>query len=144
MDPAAQDATGLAAAVRSGGTGSVEVVRAHLERIAAADPGINAFVTVLADEALAAARQADRAVVEGVPLGPFHGVPFTVKDSLDVGGARASRGSTLFADRVAPADATAVARLRAAGGIVLGKTNLPEFSWWTETDNPLTGRTVNP
>lgn len=71
-------------------------------------------------------------------------MPFTVKDSLDVAGVVTTRGSTLFKDHVADTDATAVALLRAAGGIPLAKTNLPEFSYWTETDNPLVGRTRNP
>ncbi|MCQ8186791.1 amidase [Streptomyces rugosispiralis] len=102
------------------------------------------MVTVLAEQALAAARAADESVAAGAPLGPFHGVPFTVKDALDVEGVVTTRGSALFRDHVAAADATVVARLRAAGAIPLAKTNLPEFSYWTETDNLLVGRCRNP
>ncbi|MEW2436567.1 amidase family protein [Streptomyces caniferus] len=120
------------------------VARAHLDRIEAVGPKVNATVTVLAERALAMAESADEAVAAGAAVGPFHGVPFTVKDSLDVAGVVTTRGSTLFEDHVANADATAVARLRAAGGIPLAKMNLPEFSYWTETDNPLVGRTRNP
>ncbi|OPF81750.1 amidase [Streptomyces antioxidans] len=138
-----RDATELAALIAERQVSAVEVVRAHLDRIAAVDPRLNA-VTVTAERALDAARAADRAVRAGTALGALHGVPFTVKDSLDVAGMVAARGSALFRDRVPASDATAVARLRAAGGIPLAKTNLPEFSYWTETDNLITGRSVNP
>ncbi|WP_329126612.1 amidase [Streptomyces caniferus] len=138
------DATGLAALIRTRQVPAVEVARAHLDRIEAVGPKVNATVTVLAEQALAMAESADEAIAAGAAVGPFHGVPFTVKDSLDVAGVVTTRGSTLFKDHVANADATAVARLRAAGGIPLAKTNLPEFSYWTETDNPLVGRTRNP
>ncbi|MFE2185842.1 amidase [Streptomyces sp. NPDC059455] len=138
-----RDASELAALIAERQVSAVEVVRAHLDRIAAVDPKINA-VTVTAERALDAARAADRAVRAGTALGPLHGVPFTVKDSLDVAGVVTARGSTLFRDRVPAGDATVVARLRAAGGIPLAKTNLPEFSYWTETDNVITGRSLNP
>ncbi|MFJ3696314.1 amidase family protein [Streptomyces sp. NPDC090052] len=92
---------------------------------------MNAFVTVLGEQALhAAARPAS---------GALGGVPFTVKDSFDTAGVRTTRGSRLFADRVPESDATPVARLRQAGGILLAKTNLPEMSYWTETDNHVAG-----
>jgi aspartyl-tRNA(Asn)/glutamyl-tRNA(Gln) amidotransferase subunit A len=123
---------------------AVEVMQAHLDRIAAVNPKINAVMTLLAEQGLAAARAADEAVAAGDAVGPLHGVPFTVKDSLDVAGVVTTRGSTLFRDHVPAVDATAVARLRTAGGIPLGKTNLPEFSYWTETDNLLIGRSRNP
>jgi Asp-tRNA(Asn)/Glu-tRNA(Gln) amidotransferase A subunit family amidase len=139
-----RDATELAELIGTRQVSAVEVVRAHLDRIEAVNPGVNATVTVLADQALVAAHAADDAVAEGAAVGPLHGVPFTVKDSLDVADVVTTRGSTLFRDHVASADATAVARLRAAGGIPLAKTNLPEFSYWTETDNPLVGRSRNP
>ncbi|MFD8163605.1 amidase [Streptomyces malaysiensis] len=139
-----RDATELAELIRTRQMSSVEVVRAHLDRIDEVDPRLNAVVTVLAEQALAAARAADESVAAGAPLGPLHGVPFTVKDALDVAGVVTTRGSTLFRDHVATADATAVARLRAAGAIPLAKTNLPEFSYWTETDNLLVGRCDNP
>jgi aspartyl-tRNA(Asn)/glutamyl-tRNA(Gln) amidotransferase subunit A len=138
------DATALAALIRTGQLSSVEVTSALLSRIEVLDRQLNAMVTVLSEQALEQARVADRAVKARETQGPLHGVPFTVKDSLDVAHAVTTRGSALFRDRVPTVDATAVARLRRAGGIPLAKTNLPEFSYWTETDNQLVGRTVNP
>jgi aspartyl-tRNA(Asn)/glutamyl-tRNA(Gln) amidotransferase subunit A len=138
------DATALADLIATKRVSSREVVEWHLKRIEAVNPTINAIVTLLDDAALAAADQADRAVSEGAPLGPLHGVPFTIKDSLDTAGVPTQRGSRLFADHVPTRDATAVARMKSAGGIALAKTNLPEFSSWTETDNLVTGRTNNP
>ena len=139
-----QDATTLATLIAAGAVSSRDVVEAHLNRVAEVNPMINAVVTLLADQALAAADEADRAVAAGAKIGPLHGVPFTVKDSLDTAGVPTQRGSKLFEGFTPDADATAVARVRAAGGIMIGKTNLPEFSWWTETDNLVTGRTNNP
>ncbi|WP_306319063.1 MULTISPECIES: amidase [unclassified Streptomyces] len=138
------DATALAELIRTRQVLAQDVLRAHLERVEALDPELNAVVTVLADSALAAARAADEQAAAGKPLGPLHGVPFTVKDSLDVAGAVTARGSALFRERVPEADATSVARLRRAGAIVMARTNLPEFSYWTETDNAVFGRTRNP
>ncbi|MGY2049367.1 amidase [Methylobacterium sp. JK268] len=138
------DATELAARVRRRDVSPVEIVRAHLDRIAAVNPRLNAIVTLAAEQALAAARDAEAAVMAGAELGPLHGVPFTVKDCLDTADVATQRGSPVFAGRVPRADATAVARFRQAGAILLAKTNLPEFSYWTETDNLLTGRTNNP
>ncbi len=138
------DASELGRLVRDRHVSPVDVVRAHLDRIEQVGDRVNAIVTVLADQALAEARVAERAVYRGDPLGPLHGVPFTIKDSPDTAGARTARGSLLFADHVPDCDATTVARMRAAGAIALAKTNLPEFSYWTETDNRLTGRSLNP
>jgi aspartyl-tRNA(Asn)/glutamyl-tRNA(Gln) amidotransferase subunit A len=139
-----QDAATLAALIASRQLSSREVVQAHLDRVAAVNPQINAVVTLMADDALRVADTADRAVASGVVLGPLHGVPFSIKDALDTADVLTQRGSKLFAGRVPMADATAVARFKAAGGIPLMKTNLPEFSAWTETDNLVTGRTNNP
>jgi aspartyl-tRNA(Asn)/glutamyl-tRNA(Gln) amidotransferase subunit A len=130
------DATELARLVATGEVSPVEVVQAHLDRIEAVGKYVNAFITVLAEQALDAAGRR--------PTGPLGGVPFTVKDSFDTAGVRTTRGSLLFIDHVPADDATAVARLRGAGGILLGKTNLPEMSYWTETDNLVAGRTLNP
>lgn len=105
---------------------------------------INAVVTLMADAALEGADAADRAVATGAVLGPLHGVPFSIKDALDTAGVLTQRGSLLFAGNVPAVDATAVARFMAAGGIPLMKTNIPEFSGWTESDNRVTGRTNNP
>ncbi|MGI5336060.1 amidase [Streptomyces sp. CA-181903] len=139
-----RDATELAELIRKRKVSAVDVVQAHLDRIEAVNPRVNAVVTVAAEQALAAACAADRAVAAGGTVGALHGVPFTVKDALDVAGMVATRGSSLFRDRVPVRDATAVARLRSVGGIPLAKTNLPEFSYWTETDNLIIGRSRNP
>jgi aspartyl-tRNA(Asn)/glutamyl-tRNA(Gln) amidotransferase subunit A len=137
------DATRLAELIANRELSPVEVMQAHLDRIAEVNPRLNAIVT-LADNALDAARRAEAAVKPGAKLGPLHGVPFTVKDSLDTEGVLTQRASPIFKGRVPDADATAVARLKAAGGILLAKTNAPEFAYSIETDNLLTGRTNNP
>ena len=138
------DATALAALIRSRQMSSREVVQAHLDRINAVNPQINAIVTLVAEDALRAADAADQAVAGGAPLGPLHGVPFTVKDSIDTAGVLTQRGSPIFRGRTPANDATSVARLKSAGAILLAKTNLPEFSYWIESDNLLTGRSNNP
>lgn len=138
-----RDATELARLIRARQVSSAEVVQAHLDRIAAVNPKLNAIVT-LAGDALDAAKDADASVAAGAELGPLHGVPFTVKESIDTAGVLTQRGSPIFRGRVPGADATSVARVKNAGGILLAKTNLPEFSYSTESDNLLTGRTSNP
>ncbi len=127
------DATKLAELIRTRAVSPVEVVRAHLDRIEATNPKINAIVTV-----------ADGAVMAGAELGPLHGVPFTVKDSINTAGVMTQRGSPIFRGRIPEVDATSVARMKKAGAILLAKTNLPEFSYWIESDNLLTGRSNNP
>jgi aspartyl-tRNA(Asn)/glutamyl-tRNA(Gln) amidotransferase subunit A len=137
------DASRIAELIAKREISPVEVMRAHLDRIAEVDPKVNAIVT-LADGAMEAARKAEAAVMSGARVGPLHGVPFTAKDAIDAAGVLTQRGSPIFKGRVAEADATAVARLKAAGGILIAKTNTPEFSYSIETDNLLTGRTNNP
>jgi aspartyl-tRNA(Asn)/glutamyl-tRNA(Gln) amidotransferase subunit A len=137
------DATEIAELIRTRKASSVEVVQAHLDRIGTVDPKTNAVVT-LADGALDAARAADEEIAAGAEVGPLHGVPFTAKDSFDTAGVATQRGSPIFAGRVPDTDATSVARMKDAGAILLAKTNLPEFSYWIESDNLLTGRTNNP
>ncbi|MFJ5265659.1 amidase [Streptomyces sp. NPDC088387] len=137
------DASELAELIRARKVSSAEVVQAHLDRIEETDPRINAVVT-LAEHALAAATTADEQLAAGEDVGPLHGVPFTVKDSFDTAGVPTRRGSPIFAGRVPDTDATAVARMKQAGAVLLAKTNLPEFSFWVESDNLLTGRTNNP
>ena len=137
------DATKLAELIRTREVSPVEVVHAHLDRIEAVNLKLNAIVTV-ADDALEAAKVAEAAVLAGNELGPLHGVPITAKDSIDTAGVLTQRGSPIFRGRVPKADATSVARLKRAGAILLAKTNLPEFSYSTETDNLLTGRANNP
>jgi aspartyl-tRNA(Asn)/glutamyl-tRNA(Gln) amidotransferase subunit A len=138
------DATELAFQIRTKQLSAVEVMRMHLDRIEALNPKLNAIVTLVGEQALLGAKEAEAAVMNGAELGPLHGVPFTVKDSLDTAGVPTQRGSLLFKGRVPEADATSVARFKASGAILIAKTNLPEFSYAMETDNLLTGRTNNP
>jgi aspartyl-tRNA(Asn)/glutamyl-tRNA(Gln) amidotransferase subunit A len=137
------DAARLAELIRIKEVSPVEVVQQHLDRIEAVNPSINAIVTV-ADGAIAAAKAAEAAILAGDDVGPLHGVPFTVKDSIDTAGVLTQRGSPIFKGRLPETDATSVARMKKAGGILLGKTNLPEFSYWIESDNLLSGRSNNP
>src|SRR5580692_2937363 len=137
------DATKLAELIRTRAISPVEVMKAHLDRIEAVNPKVNAIVTI-ADNALESARVAEAAVQRGEELGPLHGVPFTAKDSIDTANVLTQRGSPIFKGRLPETDATSVARMKKAGGILLAKTNLPEFSYWIESDNLLTGRSNNP
>lgn len=138
-----QDATKLAELIRTKEVSPVEVMQAHIDRIQATNPKVNAIVTI-ADDALKAAKAAEAAVLSGADLGPLHGVPFTVKDSIDTAGVATQRGSPIFKGRVPDVDAKSVARMKSAGGILLAKTNLPEFSYWIESDNLLSGASNNP
>jgi Asp-tRNA(Asn)/Glu-tRNA(Gln) amidotransferase A subunit family amidase len=140
----ALSATELAARIRRGELSAAEVVRAHVERAEATQAQLNAFVTLDAERALAAARRADEAQARGAALGPLHGLPLTVKSCIHVAGLRCEAGSRLRAGVVAQSDAPLVARLRAAGAIVLGTTNTPELLMAWETDNALHGRTNHP
>jgi len=137
-------ATALARAIRERELSAEKVLEAHLRRIAAVNPRLNAVVPLPAESARARARAADQAPARGEPIGPLHGVPFTVKDTLDVAGVIGAMGIPERAAAVAERDATVVARLRAAGAIVLGKTNVPPWGGGLETDNPVYGRTNNP
>jgi len=137
------DATRLAELIAKRELSPVEVVQAHLDRIEEVNPRVNAIVT-LASNALEQAKEAEKAVLAGEWHGPLHGVPFTVKDAIDTAGVLTQRASPIFKGRVPDTDATAVARMKAAGAILLAKTNAPEFATSIETDNLLTGRTNNP
>ena len=142
-DLTGMDAVTLAAAIRQGQVSPVEAVSAALDRIAArAD--LNAFITVTAESALAAAREAEAAARRGDALGPLHGVPISVKDLTLTAGVRTTMGSALYEDFVPGEDAVAVARAKAAGAILIGKTTTPEFGHKQSTDAPLFGRTLNP
>ncbi|MET0650547.1 MAG: amidase, partial [Pyrinomonadaceae bacterium] len=129
--------------IRARAVSPVEVVGAYLRRIGEVNPTLNAVVT-LAPDALERAREAEAAVVRGETLGLLHGVPLTVKDTIAVRGLRTTYGSRVRADYVAEDDAPAVARLRAAGAIIVGKTNCPEFALDYTSENPVFGRTNNP
>jgi aspartyl-tRNA(Asn)/glutamyl-tRNA(Gln) amidotransferase subunit A len=137
------DASRIAELIAKRELSPVEVMQAHLDRIAEVNPKLNAIVT-LADGALDTAVKAEAMVMSGAQMGPLHGVPFTVKDVIDTEGVLTQRGSPIFKGRIADEDATIVARLKQAGGILVAKTNTPEFSYSVETDNLLTGRTNNP
>jgi amidase len=134
----------MASLVREGALSPMDLVEAHLRQIESRNPAINAFAIVRADEARREARQAEAAVKRGAALGLLHGLPVTIKDSFDVAGLPTRTGSRMRPDTPAAVDAPAVASLRAAGAIVLGKTNTPEMLAAFETDNFLTGRTNNP
>ncbi|PYN59836.1 MAG: amidase [Candidatus Rokuibacteriota bacterium] len=137
-------ATELVTMIRAKQLSPVELTRAALERIERVNPTLNAFCTLTADTALARARDAEAAVMRGGPLGPLHGVPYSIKDLAFTRGVRTMSGSHIFATRVPDVDAPFVRRLAAAGGVMLGKTTSPEFGWKALGDSPLTGITRNP
>jgi amidase len=137
-------ATQIAADIRNKKVTSRQVVEAHLQRIAEVNPKINAIVRVLADEALAGADLADAAVRAGKKLGPLHGVPMTVKENIDIAGYPTTQGVPALADAIPPADSPTVERIKAAGAIVIGRTNLPDLGLRIHTDSTLYGRTKNP
>jgi aspartyl-tRNA(Asn)/glutamyl-tRNA(Gln) amidotransferase subunit A len=137
-------ATELARLVRERQLSPLELTRAVLERIERVNPRINAFCTLTADAALAAARDAEQAVVRGQARGPLHGIPFTIKDLHFTRGVRTTSGSFIFEHRVPDVDPPVVRRLKQAGGVMLGKTTTPEFGWKGLGDSPLTGATRNP
>lgn len=134
----------MAAHVRNGEVKLTTLIKAHLERIERLNPKLNAFVHVDVDQARRQAKEAESAVESGGDVGPLHGVPLTIKSSIDVKGWPCTCGSRLRADYVAEIDAPLVSRLRKAGAILLGNTNTPELLMAYETDNALAGRTNNP
>jgi amidase len=139
-----RDAVELAALIRDQAVTSTEVVTAHLERIEAVNPTVNAIVRVLAEHALDEAAAADRAVAKGERLGPLHGVPMTVKENIDVAGFPTTNSLPAFADATAAVDAPVVERMRAAGAIPIGRTNMPDLGLRVTTDSTLHGVTRNP
>ena len=137
-------ANDLAQMIAAGEASSLEVVDAHLDRIGEVNGWLNAVTRILAEEARTAAIDADAAVAAGEELGPLHGVPCTVKENVDVSGTATTQGLPAFAELIAPTDAPLVERLRGAGAIPIGRTNLPELGLRVSTDNPLHGLTRNP
>src|SRR5262245_33199167 len=127
-EPALRSATPLVAAVGERSIGSRELLDLYRDRIEMINPAVNAVVTLDVDRARGAAEAADRAIARGDSLGPLHGLPMTVNDSIETGGLRTTVGAEPFSDHVPRRDAVAVARPRAAGAIVFGKTNLPAFA----------------
>lgn len=144
VDPCRASAAALARSIRHEELSPIAVVDAHLDRIARRNAEMNAYLSVCDDRARKAAREAHNAVEAGEPLGPLHGVPVGIKDLYDVAGARTTFGSTVFADNVAEESDIVVERLEAAGAIVIGKTNTPEFGRSGTTDNGLRGATPTP
>ncbi|HEY7976271.1 MAG TPA: amidase, partial [Ktedonobacterales bacterium] len=137
-------AVALAASIARGDLSAIEAVEASIARIEAVNPRLNAVVVKRYDEARAEARAADERQARGEPLGPLHGVPITVKECFDVTGTPATYGLPSRAHTLATEDDLYVARLRAAGAIIVGKTNLSQLLLYIESDNPLYGRTNNP
>lgn len=134
----------LAAAITSEKITSLEVVEAHLAQIEKHNPALNAVVTLDAERALRRAREADAALARGQKRGPLHGVPFTLKDCHTTSGMRTTAGFPPLTQNVPTEDGTVAARLEGAGGILLGKTNVPPMMVGPQTDNPIFGRTNNP
>jgi amidase len=129
--------------IRTRAVSPVEVVEAHLQRIEQLNPSLNAIVT-LADNLIDRARACETELMSGRDVGLLHGLPITIKDTIDTAGIRTTSGSRILSNNVPTRDAPAVARLKAAGAIVLGKTNVPEMAIPYETDNPVFGRANNP
>ena len=144
MQPADLGAREARRLIGSRALSPVELVESCIGRIAAVDPAVNAMVTRAFERARAEARAAEAAVMRGDSLGPLHGLPVAIKDIQDTAGITTTYGSTRLADNVPTADAGIVARIRAAGGIVIGKTNVPEYSIGANTINRLFGATGNP
>ena len=137
-------ATDQVAAVRTGQVSARELLDLHLDRIAEVNPRVNAIVSLDEDRARAAAAEADERQARGEELGPLHGLPWAFKDTHVVGGWRTTYGSPLLAGNVPEADEEVVARIRRAGAVVLGRTNVPEFAAGSHTFNEVFGTTLNP
>ena len=138
------DLTVIAELIRKRKISPVEVVEAHLEQISRLNPALNAIVTP-APDLMERARDAERAMMsDAADLGPLHGIPLTVKDTIDTAGLRTTSGSIIRSDHVPERDAPAVARLKAAGAIIVGKTNPAEMAMDYTADNPVFGRTNHP
>jgi aspartyl-tRNA(Asn)/glutamyl-tRNA(Gln) amidotransferase subunit A len=133
-----------AALIRRRALSPVEYVNAVLAAAEATQPRLNAFVTLVHEQARAAAKAAEQAVMDGATLGPLHGVPVSVKDQVDTAGIRTTHGSAIFAENVPARDDITVTRLREAGAILIGKTRMPEFGHKGLTDGPSFGVTPNP
>src|SRR5436309_1612617 len=143
-DLAFTSAAELAGMIARRAVSPVEAVDLALARIEETQPTVNAFITICGDEARSAAKVAEAAVMRGDRLGPLHGVPFAVKDLVNTKGVRTTFGSFALADNVPATDSPAVARLKAAGAVLVGKTTTPEFGHKCFTEAPLFGHTANP
>ena len=134
----------LAPMIKSGEISPVEIIDAHLSRIRATEPVLNSFITVLADEAAAAARQAERDIRAGRHRGPLHGIPVGLKDLFNTGGVRTTSGSRIYDNYIPAQDCTVAARFREAGAILLGKLNMHQFAYGPTGENPDYGHMHNP
>ncbi len=134
----------LACRVRRGELSARELLEAHLARIEQLNPSLNAIVTLVPEKARAWAAEADERQARGEPLGPLHGLPIAHKDLVMTAGIRSTSGSPLLAEHVPTEDDLIVTRLRRAGAITIGKTNVPEFGAGSQTFNPVFGATRNP
>ncbi len=143
QDLAYMSACDLAEKIRDKSLSPVEVTSAILQRAERSQPVLNAFITIAGDAAMAAAQRAEQAVMRGENLGLLHGVPVSVKDLVNTAGIKTTFGSYIYENNVPESDAVAVARLKAAGAIVIGKTTTPEFGHKPLTEAPLFGRTRN-
>ena len=137
-------ATELAEAIKSRRVSSQEVIEAHLQRIGAVNPSVNAITVTLGEQAIESAKAADRALAAGRDLPPFHGVPFTIKENIDLAGTPTTQGLKALSGVYPSQDAPVVERLKAAGAIPIGRTNCPTFAVRWHTDSELWGATVNP
>src|SRR3954451_13713089 len=137
-------ARAMADAVRRREISARELLDLHLARIAERNPELNAVVSLDEERARTGAAAADEATASGHALGALHGLPFAYKDTHDVAGWRTTYGSPLFADHVPDSDDLLVERIRAAGAVPIGKTNVPEFAAGSHTFNPVFGTTLNP
>lgn len=137
-------ATKLAEMIRNKQVSPVEVVEAHIRRIEEVNPKLNAFVTTTFERARGEARSAELRITRGESVGPLHGVPVSIKDTFETAGVRTVAGSRLLEDHIPDRDAPVVARLKRAGAIILGKTNVPEFAMDFRSENLVFGRTSNP
>lgn len=137
-------ATKLTAMVRAKEISPVELVEEQIRRIEEVNPKINAYVTTTFEKAIDQARNAEKEIMQGAPIGPLHGLPISVKDTIETAGVRTVSGTRLRETFVPERDATVVERLKRAGAIVLGKTNVPECAMDYRSENPVFGRTNNP
>ncbi len=137
-------ASKLVSALRNREISSRELLESHLSRIETVNSKVNAITTVLHDEALRSADVADATIAQGEELGPLHGLPITIKENIDVAGSATTNGLVSRKEALAEKDAPVVAHLKAAGAIILGRTNMPDFGLRWHTDNDLHGATINP
>ena len=134
----------IAAQIRKGEISPIELIEATLQAIDQCEPQLNAFITLFREESLESARRAEAEIRSGNDLGPLHGMPIALKDIIYVEGTRSTAGSNFFSEESPQFDATLVSKLRDAGAIIIGKTNLHEFAFGVTTENPHFGATANP